>query len=449
MVINNHITQVPIAQLRPCAANARTHSPKQIQQIADSIEAFGFVNPVLIGAGNGIVAGHGRVEAAKLLGWERVPVLRITDLTEDQIRAYRIADNRLAELAGWDEEILAIEFQSLQELELDFDLAVTGFVAPEIDILIQSAVPEDDAGDEIPPIEIDKPAITLLGDVWILGDHRIICADARDADTYTQLMGAELAGQIITDPPYNVKIDGNVGGKGAIKHPEFPMASGELSDAEFREFLATVLRLMARFSRDGSLHYVFMDWRHVGDLLAVGAATYGELKNLCVWNKDNGGMGSFYRSKHELIPVFKNGSGAHVNNIELGRHGRNRTNVWDYPGANSMHDGRLEDLRLHPTVKPVALIADAILDASHRGDIILDPFGGSGTAIIAAEQTGRQARLIELDPRYVDVAVWRWQQLSNRPAILEEGGLSFDDIARRRHRETTIEANLVTGAGNV
>ncbi len=322
-----HLIDIPIAQLRPYAGNGRTHSSEQIRQIADSIEAFGFRNPVLIDSDYGIVSGHGRVKGADLLGWETVPTLSITDLTQAKLRAYRIADNRLAEHAGWDEEILAIEFQALQELELDFDLSVTGFDAPKIDLLIQSLSAHKEAGDEIPPIEDDSPSITRLGDLWQLDEHLLICADARDAATYSVLMGGELAGQVITDPPYNVKIDGNVCGNGAIKHPEFLMASGELSEQEFRELLEIVLNLMVRFSRDGSLHYVFMDWRHVGDLLTVGAAIYSELKNLCVWNKANGGMGSFYRSKHELIPVFKNGSGVHVNNIELGRHGRNRTNV--------------------------------------------------------------------------------------------------------------------------
>lgn len=439
---NRSVLETPIAQLRPYPGNARTHSNEQIRQIADSIEAFGFWNPVLIDVNYEIVAGVGRVGAAGLLGWETVPTLLVTDLTQAQLRAYRITDNRLAENAGWDEEILAIEFQALQELELDFDLSVTGFVAPKIDLLIQSLAAEEDADDEIPPIQDDSPSITRLGDLWQLGEHLLICADARDAAAYSVLMGGELAGQVITDPPYNVKIDGNVCGNGAVRHPEFVMASGELSEQEFRELLEIVLDLMVQFSRDGSLHYVFMDWRHVGGLLTVGAATYTELKNFCVWNKDNAGMGSFYRSKHELLPVFKNGSAAHVNNIELGRHGRNRTNVWDYPGASSMHEGRLDDLRLHPTVKPVALIADAILDASNRGDIVLDPFGGSGTTIVAAEQTGRQARVIELDPRYVDVAIRRWQQLNNKEATLADSGVSFDDIARLRIAAAKSKADL-------
>ena len=422
----------PVAQLTPYERNARTHSKKQIGQIADSIKTFGFVNPVLIDAGGKIIAGHGRVEAAKQLGLSEVPTITLEHLSESEQRAYILADNRLAELAGWDDGILAIELQYLMDLNLDFDISVIGFETPEIDLLIQSIAPDNDPDDMLPQIDELVPVVSVTGDLWMLGEHRVLCGDALQESSYQQLMGDEKARLIFTDPPYNVPIDGHVCGNGSVKHDEFVMASGELSEAQFTTFLTTTLTHMARVSLPGSLHYVCMDWRHMGELLMAGKSVYEEFKNLCVWNKDNGGMGSFYRSKHELVFVFKQGTAPHVNNIELGRYGRYRTNVWDYPGANSLRDGRMDELRMHPTVKPVALVTDAILDASHRGDLVLDPFGGSGTTILAAERCGRRARVIELSPQYVDLAVRRWQQVTGKKVIHADSGLPFEAIVDQR-----------------
>ena len=274
--------------------------------------------------------------------------------------------------------------------------------------------------------------MSRVGDLWLLGDHRLLCGDATKLASYGSLLGGERAQLVFVDPPYNVRIDGHVCGSGSIKHREFEMAAGEMSEAQFTGFLTTVLERLAQHSADGSIHYVCMDWRHIFELLAAGRAAYSELKNLCVWNKDNGGMGSLYRSKHELVLVFKHGSGAHINNVELGRHGRNRTNVWDYAGVNSFGAGRLDDLAMHPTVKPVALVADAIMDCSHRGGIVLDCFGGSGTTLIAAEQTGRHGRLIELDPAYVDVAIRRFAKLTGEKVTQAASGLTFAEIRDQR-----------------
>ena len=234
---------------------------------------------------------------------------------------------------------------------------------------------------------------------------------------------------VFTDPPYNVPIDGHVCGLGRVRHGEFVMASGEMDEEQFTSFLTTVLRNLAAHSQDGSVHYVCMDWRHMGELLAAGRAAYTELKNLCVWNKDNGGMGSFYRSKHELVFAFKNGTAPHINNFELGQNGRYRTNVWDYPGANSLKAERMEELRMHPTVKPLALVADAIRDCSHRGGLILDPFVGSGTTLMAAERTGREACVLELDPRYIDTIIQRWQAAGGEDAVHADSGETFAGIA--------------------
>ena len=425
----------PVATLRPRERNPRTHSRKQIRQIAESIQTFGFTNPVLVDEAGNIIAGHGRVEAARLLGMETLPTIRLADMSEAQVRAYVIADNKLAENAGWDPNLLAIELQYIQELDIDFDLPLTGFEAAEVDLLLESLGPgeSDPAADTLSETDPASPPVSRPGDLWLLGLHRLLCGDATEETSYRRLMGGKKVQMVFTDPPYNVPIHGHVSGLGSIRHEEFPMASGEMSEAEFTTFLRTVLGHLAVFSADGSIHYICMDWRHLYELLTAGRAVYSELKNLCVWNKDNGGMGSFYRSKHELVLVFKNGTAPHLNHFELGQHGRYRTNVWDYPGVNSLHAGRLETLALHPTVKPVALVADAIKDCSKRRGIVLDPFAGSGTVFIAAQKTTRRAYAMELDPRYVDTAVRRWEAYTGETAVHDETRLSF--VKMREARE--------------
>lgn len=423
-MISDAVTRIPIHQLRPWARNARTHSKKQVRQIADSIEAFGFTNPVLIDRHFSILAGHGRVEAARLLGQEAVPCLYVDDLSEAQKRAYVLADNKLALNAGWDEELLATELEELITLDAGFDIGVTGFSIPEIDGLIDGReVVEagDPADDDIHDLE--GPARCRLGDLWQLGPHRLICGDALDKQDISALMNGETAGMAFTDPPYNVPINGHVGGSGAIQHREFAMASGEMSQDEFTSFLHRAFANLATCSADGSIHFVCMDWRHVSEVLAASKDVYSELKNLIVWAKDNGGMGTFYRSRHELIFAFKYGTAPHINSFELGQHGRYRTNVWEYKGVNTLKAGRLDELALHPTVKPVQMIADAIKDVSSRGSIVLDLFGGSGSTMIAAHKTGRRAFLCELDPIYCDRIIRRWEKYANDDAELLACGI--------------------------
>lgn len=412
-----------ISELKPYKNNARTHSKKQVKQIAASLDQFGFVNPPLIDEDGNIIAGHGRVLAANELGLQTVPTITISHLTPEQIKAYRLADNKLAELAGWDDDILKIEFQHLQEFADVLDLTVTGFEVAEIDILLAN----DQSGDkpDEPFDDLVKPdPISCPGDVWLLGNHKILCGSALEAGDYARLMGGDQAQMIFTDPPYNVRVK-DISGLGKHKHAEFAMASGEMDCAEFLAFLGTALGYMADHSADGSIHFVCMDWRHIEELVAAGREVYSELKNICVWAKDNGGMGSLYRSQHEFVAVFKNGTAQHMNNIQLGVHGRYRTNLWKYAGQNTFHAGRADDLAAHPTVKPTALVADAILDCSAPAGIVLDPFGGSGTTILAAESAGRHARLIELEPVYVDVAIRRWQKMTGKDAIHTETGKTF------------------------
>ena len=421
MNIPNGVECASVKSLTPAPNNPRTHSKKQIEQIAASIREFGFTNPVLIDKDHGIIAGHGRVEAAKRLGLDQVPVLRLEHLSEAQKKAYIIADNQLALQAGWDEDILAIELQGLAEL--DFDLTLTGFDTGDIDRLIGSIVSEEDADEEEIPEPDEGPSVTQPGDIWQIGPHRLICGDALEPGIYDRLLDGEQAGLVFTDPPYNVPIGGNVSGLGRKTHREFAMATGEMSEGEFAGFLQRSFEQLARVSRSGSIHFICMDWRHVGEVLAAGRGIYSELKNICVWVKSNGGMGSLYRSRHELVFVYKAGKAKHANNVQLGKHGRDRTNVWEYAGANSFGATRDEDLAMHPTVKPLELVRDAILDCSNRGDIVLDAFAGSGTTLLAAEQAGRKGYGIELDPAYCDVILKRLTQAGLEPVRARDGAV--------------------------
>lgn len=427
---NLSIEYINPADLAPFARNARTHSRKQIRQIADSIKAFGFTNPIVVDKDNTILAGHGRLAAAKLLAMEKVPCVRIETMTASQKRAYVLADNKLALNAGWDEELLALELKDLLEIDASFDLAVTGFSIGEVDGLIDGLAVEDAAPpreEQLPPPK-SGPPVTRPGDLWQLGPHRLICGDALVSDTIIRLMAGETAEMVFTDPPYNLPIDGNVSGLGSVKHREFAMASGELSQKEFTDFLEKALRNLSDHSKDGSIHFICMDWRHLQELQAAGDRVYTELKNLIVWVKDNGGMGTFYRSRHELILAYKKGSAPHINSFELGQHGRYRTNVWIYRGMNSFGPDRNSALELHPTVKPVALVADAIKDVSNRNGVVLDVFGGSGSTLIAAHKTGRRAYLCEIDPLYCDQIVRRWQTYAKDDAILGATGRTYDEI---------------------
>lgn len=427
------IIERDVATLRPCARNARTHSKKQIRQMATSIERFGFTNPVLISDDAGIIAGHGRVEAAKLLGRKTVPTLALSHLSDGERRAYVLADSKLALNAGWDREILAIELQAL--VDLQFETELTGFSLAEIDLVLDEAGEADpdakDAAEDVVPLVTGTP-VSRTGDIWQLGRHRLLCGDTRSPADLNGLMSGELADLVFTDPPYNVAIDGNVCGLGVVRHREFAFASGEMSRAQFTAFLTETLGNLGRLMRDSAIAFVCMDWRHMGELLAAGDAAFTELKNLIVWNKSNGGMGAFYRSKHELIFVYKQGTAAHTNSFGLGETGRYRTNVWDYAGISSIGADRAAELAMHPTVKPVALIADAIRDCSRRGEIVLDGFGGSGSTLIAAEKTGRTARLVECDPIYCDTIIKRWEALTGKSVHLAGTTSVFEDIAESR-----------------
>jgi DNA modification methylase len=426
----------PIGELKEFPGNPRRHPEAQIASLMKSIRRF-WTNPILVDETRTILAGHGRWEAASRLGMTEVPTVTVCGLSDSEKRAVVIADNRLPEQAVWDFDLLRGHFRDL--IELDFDVELTGFSTGEIDLLIDgSQQSASDPADDLAGFAAEGSPISQLGDVWELGRHRLVCGDAQRSDTYERLLQGERAEMLVTDPPYNVQIDGHAMGRGKVRHREFAMASGEMSPVAFRTFLNRFIRSAISSTRDGAIHYIFMDWRHLPELLGAALPLYSEWKNLLCWNKVNAGQGSFYRSKHELIAVFKSGTGPHINNFKLGGQGRYRTNVLDYPGVNCLHPARQGELELHPTVKPVALIADLIRDCSRRNGIILDPFGGSGTTILAAERTGRIARVVELDPLYVDVAIRRWQNITGLSAQHTKTGRTFADVEARQDAPSPI-----------
>lgn len=424
----NHprIEMVGLSDLKPDPKNPRKHNKKQIEQLVSNMRRLGFRGALLVDEENRIIAGLARWLAAKELGLEAVPVIRESFLSEEDRIAFIIGDNRLAELSEWDDDQLKNTLTDL--FDAGFDIKITGFTTADLDFSLEAGKGEDE------PVELpagDERAVSRIGDLWFVGPHRIFCGDARDSVSYDALMGEERAALIVADCPYNVKIAGNVSGLGKKVHREFLAGSGELSQAEFTAFLRAIFRNCVRFSADGSIHFHFMDWRHMREMLDASDGVYTELKQLLVWNKQVGSMGTFYRSQYELIFAFKSGRASHINTFGLGGKGRYRTNVIDHPGANVFRKGRQADLDAHPTVKPVGLLADLILDCSNRGDLVLDPCLGSGSTLIAAHKTHRIGVGIELDPLYCDLALRRLSGASGLP-IVHADGRSFDEVAAER-----------------
>lgn len=422
----------PIGSIKPDAANPRSHNPPQIAAIARSIKTFGFNVPLLVDAEGRLIAGHGRLAAAIKLQLSEVPTLTLGHLSELQRQAYMIADNRLTDLSRWDDQLLGAVLRDLSVAELDFELDTVGFNAGEIDFRIEGLgdAVSSDLIDE--PVDIAEHTVSMVGDLWQLGPHRLLCSSALDAGAWDLLMDGAKADVGFTDPPYNLRVNGHVSGLGRVRHREFVMASGEMSRDEFTEFLEASFCMMAKHSRTASIHFAAIDWAHVPEMISAGEAAFTELKNICIWSKPSGGMGALYRSQYEMFFVWKSGRGRHQNNIELGRNGRNRTNIWDYPNIAAFRHSEGGDLlQTHPTCKPVSLVADAILDVSKRGDVVIDPFMGSGTTIMAAERIGRVAFGIELDPRYIDAAIRRFENQTGRE-VLHASGETFAAISTAR-----------------
>jgi DNA modification methylase len=414
--------------------NPNRHPRRQLAKLAKVMGKVGFIGVIVINRKGFILAGHARRQAALMAGIEEVDCLVVEHLTEAEERAFVLADNRIGLDATADVQLVSLQLDKILAANPDFDLSLTGHDADEIDRIVLSLNPEDagpSAKDEALPEVQDGPPISKLGDLIRLGRHFLCCGDSREVQTYIKVMTSELAAMVISDPPYNVRVS-TIGSSGRIKHREFAMGSGEMTREEFVEFLRTVFANLVAFSVDGSIHFQCIDWKHLGEMLAAGESVYSALKNVCVWDKGVGGMGTMYRSRHEMVFVWKAGTAQHINNFGLGDKGRYRTNVWNYRGLNTGGAGRLEELALHPTAKPVQMLADAMLDCSVRNSIVLDPFGGSGSTLIAAEKTGRRARIIELDPVYVDRMVRRWQKWAKEDAVFVDTGETFDE--RQAHQ---------------
>lgn len=430
------ITYLPVDQLREYQNHSRKHTKSKIQKLANLIREYGFVIPILINGKSEIVAGHARVLAAKEAELAEVPVISIDHLSDNQIRAFRIADNKICEGSEWDYETLKIEFCEL--IDLNFDLELTAFEIPEIDMVVLGENPSDstDPNDDLPPLP--EHPIVRPGDIFNLGQHRIACIDCRNIDQLTTLMSSNTASMVITDPPYNLQING-VALKRKDIHSEFVMASGEMSSNEYTQFLVDTFTAFRQFSSENSLHYHFIDHKHLYEMLDAGNQVYDKQINICVWVKSNAGMGAFYRSQHEFCCIFQSGRDTHQNNVQLGRFRRNRSNVWHYPGLNSFSEDRSGLLASHPTVKNAQMIAGAILDASKPNDVILDGFLGSGTTVLAADKTGRICYGCEIEPKYIEVCIERFRSVSDAPIIHVETGQTFDELKQSRLQQAHSE----------
>ena len=419
-----------ICDLRPYPNALRIHTRSQRRKAKSLLRRFGQVAPIIIDFQGVIVDGHLIFDEAKALGYDEVATITVDRRNEAEVRALRLALNRLPQDSKWDNARLRAEFEEL--LEITFDFSLTGFDQVEIDMVLSLEEPTSAGVEDAPPV-MDPNAIPVSrdGDVWLMNAHRLICGDARKPQVLAKLVGDASAQMVFTDPPYNVKIEGHVSGLGGTKHREFAMASGELSRVQFIEFLMSSVSALLPGLQSGGLLYICMDWRHLCDLQSAVEQLGLTPMNLSVWAKTNAGMGTFYRSQHELVYVVKKGAEPHINNFELGKKGRSRTNVWHYSGMNVVGRGRDDLLKLHPTVKPVALVADAIRDVSHRNGIVLDPFLGSGTTLIAAQDTGRRCFGVEYDALYVDLAVRRWMDHTGGIATLAETGETFEQREER------------------
>lgn len=418
-------------EIFPAKTQSREHPAKQEAALRGSITTFGPNGGIYVDRDGVIVGGHAVFKAMQDLGYHLFPVIRLSHLAGEMAELYGIGANKIAEMASSNEAVLKAQLLKLKPaiLKLQIEPEAFGISTAKFDDVTSPPSP-DEVADQ--PVEMPTSPVTEIGDCWVLGDHRLLCGDALIADSYQQLMQSELARMAFIDAPYGVPIFGHVSGLGKVKHREFVMGAGEMSRQQFAVFIGTYLKLLQNVLMNGAIGYHCMDFRSIAVLINAGEELYGPIKQLIVWNKTNAGMGSFYRSKHELIAVFKNGDAPHVNNFGLGETGRYRASVWDYAGANVFGKNRDADLQDHPTVKPTAMVMDAIKDVSKPGEIVIDCFGGSGTTLLAAEKTSRKARLMELDPIYVDVAIKRWQALTGKKAVLEADGLTFDEAAADR-----------------
>ena len=415
-----HVAEALLGNLRLKEDDIRKFSKQEISITTKVVDRFGIPSPIIVDNKNEIVLGANLYLAAQNLNAKTVPTVQSKDLSEKEIKMYSVAMNKILTMGEIDLESIKID---IKDWIFDENFTITpeelGLGTIEVDSILfelsgfsASDAEEQNETKAEEAVLSDIPKIVKPGDLIQLGQHRLFCGDSMKAESYTKLLGEEKADIIITDPPYNVKIQGHVTKK--KNHPEFAQASGEMKPEDFINFLNTVTKNLKNFSKSGSIHYLFMDWKHLFELQIATKDVYEKLLNICVWDKGKGGMGSFYRSQHEFCLVYQNGTGSHKNNIQLGKNGRNRSNIWQYPGMNSGTSQAKTLSNLHPTVKPVSMLVDILLDASDFGDIVLDTFGGSGSTLIAAQECGRKARLIEISPDYCDVIIHRWEKMTGK-----------------------------------
>lgn len=431
------IEQRSIDDVLPYAGNPNKHSEQQIVRLMASIREFGFALPFLLDANGVLICGHARLQAALRLGVKEVPVLVARFWSESQVKAYRIADNELARQSSWDENLLRIEILSIIEMD-ETPIELIGIDTGKIDVLLDGAAPDDgeDAADFIPHAPVTP--VARPGDTWLLGRHRLHCGSSLDASAWEQLMNGEVADLSLNDPPWNVRVNGHVSGTG--RHEEFAMASGEMTELEFIKFNVGWLTHAKAHLADGGLAMAFMDHQHLFELMTAGREAKLDHFHMCVWAKTNAGLGSLWRSQVEYVLILKNGTAPHINNVQLSLHGRYRTTLWTCAGANSFGASRDADLAVHPTVKPIELLAEAIRDVTKHGDIVTDAFSGSGSTILACERTKRIGYAIEIEPKYVDVGIARWEQMTGRKAVLEATGQTFGEVATERLSITAAAA---------
>ena len=438
------VVWVEIDKIKDAPRRVRKALGKQEKAVKQSITRFGNRIPILIDGKYHVIDGHARLAAARLLGVDKMPCIIVDDLPTREVRRLRLSLNKLQETGCWDDDELRIEIKEL--IEFDGDFEIPGFELPEIEAIMFG---DDDADGDDPADNLDEvaapdgPVISQLGDVWVLGDHQVVCGSSRDSSSIAACLNGDVADAVFTDPPYNVKVNGHVRGKkGGFK--EFAEGSGEMSCKEFLALLVDALGSAVAYIKPGAVVFSCMDWRHHVEMDEALEKLGLDILNICVWAKSNGGMGSLYRSRHEFVFVAKKPGASHTNNVKLGQHGRNRTNVWEYAGATGGAKDPDDDWAAHPTVKPVRLVMDALLDVTAPGDLVLDPFLGSGTTLMAAERTGRRCVGVEIEPAYVDLTIRRWQKQTGRDAIHAECGHSFDEIAS----DASGEASSAPGTGD-
>ncbi len=421
------LESVEVAQLRYKPLDASRRSKADVRRAKPFVARHpDRALPIVVGKNNEVLCGAIFVEAAREEGISRLRVVRQSDLSEEEELLYSTASNKLLSIVAWDGEAMELAVRNLEDHFDDFGAELIGFAPGELDHIIglaSSGSGEDNVADPT------AHCVSKLGSIYRLDNHLVVCGDATLAATFSSFSGTELATAAICDPPFGCRIDGFVSKRG--KHKDFVQAAGEMSEEELRTFFQNFCKALRPTLAPGALVYLFIDWRSLSLLLAVGEEVFGKLINFCVWAKDRAGMGSFYRSQHELVLVFAVLGAKHRNNIELGRHGRDRSNLWSYPSAASSRNGRERDmLKHHPTPKTVEMIADAMLDCSSRGEIIIDAFLGSGSSLIAAERTSRICRGVELDPHYVDLTIRRWQDWTGKEAVDVATGRTFNELER-------------------